>query len=146
LMQEFGLCTAPRGEPGRTITDEFLGAPCPQYLASEDEGAEYYRGVLERLARTGATGAYAWCYADYDARIFDRPPLATAIRERTCGIVRADGSEKPVCAVLRAFAAKLARGDVALGQRPRVLDVPTDTYYTDPAGHCARLYHAWCAR
>ncbi|HEU4747762.1 MAG TPA: cellulase family glycosylhydrolase, partial [Gemmatimonadaceae bacterium] len=34
LMQEFGLCTAPPGSPGQTITDVFLGRPLRQYLAS----------------------------------------------------------------------------------------------------------------
>ncbi|MEO5815206.1 MAG: hypothetical protein ABIT20_07995, partial [Gemmatimonadaceae bacterium] len=38
LMQEFGLCTAPPGSDGSTITDDFLGQPRTQYLASEAEG------------------------------------------------------------------------------------------------------------
>jgi hypothetical protein len=93
LMQEFGLCTAPQGAVGRTITDDFLGAPRSQYLASEHEGAAYYEAVLNGLVKMGAAGAYAWSYGDYDARLFDRAPLSTAIRERTFGLVRADGSE-----------------------------------------------------
>ena len=67
LMQEFGACTAPPGSPGRMITDDFLGDLKPQYLASEEEQAAYFETVLERLVETGAAGAYAWCYADYDA-------------------------------------------------------------------------------
>ena len=51
-------------------------------------------GLVGGLAANSAAGAYAWCYADYDARLFDRPPLDNAVRERTFGIVRADGSEK----------------------------------------------------
>jgi endo-1,4-beta-mannosidase len=47
LMQEFGLCTAPPGSPGRTITDDFLGQQTPQYLASEEEQATYYEAVLK---------------------------------------------------------------------------------------------------
>lgn len=74
LMQEFGLCTAPQGKLGQTITDDFLGQPLSQYLASEDEAAQYYDAVLERLLLTGAAGAYAWCYGDYESRLFDRPP------------------------------------------------------------------------
>src|SRR5207237_227982 len=102
-MQEFGLCTAPPGVAGHTIVDDFLGSPREQYLASEEEAAVYYDAVLERLAATGAAGAYAWCYSDYDAALFGRPPLATAVRERTFGVVRADGSEKPAASVFRAF-------------------------------------------
>jgi endo-1,4-beta-mannosidase len=140
LMHEFGLCTAPPGQPGRTITDDFLGRPLPQYLASEEEGARYYQEVLERLVATGAAGAYAWCYGDYHPRLFDRPPLASALRERSFGLVRADGSEKPACAVWRSFA-----GRQASSQPPRrALDVSADEYYEDPAAHVRRLYRRWC--
>jgi hypothetical protein len=145
LMQEFGLCTAPRGSPGRTITDNFLGQPRSQYLASEEEAASYYERVLARLVESGAAGAYAWCYADYDARLFGRRPLDTAIRERTFGLVRADGSEKPAAAVFRAFRTRRDAGSVAVGAVPNVLDIPADDYYADPADHFARLYAAWCS-
>ena len=147
LMQEFGLCTAPPGAPGTTITDDFLGVPRAQYLASEDEGARYYELVLERLVRTGAAGAYAWCYADYDRRLWGRPPFSTAIRERTFGLVRADGTEKAAAAVFRALRARRDAG--ALGMpalRERLLDVSADEYYRDPARHFARLYGVWLGR
>jgi endo-1,4-beta-mannosidase len=143
LMHEFGICTAPQGSPGITITDDFLGRSLSQYLASEEEGARYYEQVLERLAATGAAGAYAWCYGDYDATLFGRPPFDKAIRERSFGLVRADGSEKPAAEVVRAFAARLARGDVALGRAPKVLDVTVDAYYAEPQRHFRRLYERW---
>jgi hypothetical protein len=96
LMQEFGMCTAPMGSAGRTITDDFLGTPRAQYLASEEEQASYYEAVLERLLNTGAAGVLERpFFCDYDARLFSLPPLATAVRERTFGLIRADGSEKP---------------------------------------------------
>jgi len=147
LMQEFGLCTAPRGAAGMTITDDFLGAPRAQYLASEEEGAEYYEGVLERLVRTGAAGAYAWCYADYDSRLFGRPPLATAVRERSFGLVRADGGEKPAAGVFRALRTRRDAGTLAAAQPvSRLLDVSADEYYRDPNRHFARLYATWLSR
>ncbi|HVS60382.1 MAG TPA: hypothetical protein VHE82_06785, partial [Gemmatimonadaceae bacterium] len=152
LMQEFGLCTAPPGSPGQTITDDFLGTPISQYLASEEEAAKYYDEVLERLAKTGAAGAYAWCYADYDPRLFDRPPFTTAVRERTFGLVRADGSEKPVADVFRRFrkrrdAGALGRADSRVGSEiPQVLDVTADEYYRAPSAHFERLYGRWLSR
>lgn len=146
LMHEFGICTAPQGSPGRTITDDFLGRSLPQYLASEAEGAQYYETVLERLAATGAAGAYAWCYGDYDPRLFGRAPFATAIRERSFGLVRADGSEKPAAEVVRRFAKHLAHGQVAFGVAPKVLDVTVDAYYAEPARHFRRLYARWLAQ
>jgi endo-1,4-beta-mannosidase len=145
LMQEFGICTAPPGSPGVTISDDFLGQPRAQYLASEDEGAGYYGAVLERLAATGATGAYAWCYGDYDAQLFDRAPFDTALRERSFGLVRADGSEKPACTVIRSFASRLARGEISFGSAPKVLDVGVDAYYAAPEDNFRRLYERWLA-
>ena len=147
LMQEFGLCTAPAGAPGQTITDDFLGRPLKQYLASEEEAAEYYDAVLQRLAGIGAAGAYAWCYGDYDSRLFNREPLAAAVRERTFGLVRADGSEKPAAAVFRNFR-KSRDADARSGSQmgaavPRVLDVSADEYYRAPGKHFARLYAKW---
>jgi beta-galactosidase len=146
LMHEFGICTAPQGTPGLTITDDFLGRPLPQYLASEEEGAHYYDEVLERLAITGAAGAYAWCYGDYAPALFNRAPFDTAIRERSFGLVRSDGSEKPAAGVVRAFAARLGRGEIAMGHAPKVLDVTADAYYAEPARHFRRLYEQWVAR
>lgn len=143
LMQEFGLCTAARGEPGRSIADDFLGRSRTQYLASEDEGATYYESVLNRLAQTGAAGACAWCYGDYDSSLFSRPPLNMAIRERTFGLVRADGSEKPAAQVFRALRRRRDAGDLARGEKPDVLDVSADEYYRSPAAHFERLYRAW---
>lgn len=146
LMHEFGICTAPKGSPGLTITDDFLGRPMPQYLASEEEGARYYEQVLERLAATGAAGAYAWCYGDYDPKLFGRAPFDTAIRERSFGLVRADGTEKPAAEVVRAFAARLSRKEVPFGLAPRVLDLPVDDYYAEPERHFRRLYDRWIAQ
>ncbi|HKC81221.1 MAG TPA: cellulase family glycosylhydrolase [Gemmatimonadaceae bacterium] len=145
LMQEFGMCTASPGTAGRTITDDFLGTPRSQYLASEGEQSSYYETVLERLLETGAAGAYAWCYGDYDDRLFSRPPLATAVRERTFGIVRTDGSEKPAADVFRRFSERRLEGPFVHGEVPRVLDVSPDEYYRDPARHFGRLYSTWVA-
>jgi endo-1,4-beta-mannosidase len=145
LMHEFGICTAPPGSPGLTITDDFLGQPLPQYLASEEEGARYYEEVLERLAATGAAGAYAWCYGDYHPTLFGRAPFDIAVRERSFGLVRADGTDKPAAEVVRAFAARLERGEVTFGSAPKVLDVTADAYYAAPGRHFRRLYEQWIA-
>jgi endo-1,4-beta-mannosidase len=145
LMQEFGLCTAAPGVAGHSFTDDFLGAPRAQYLASEQEGAEYYAAVMERLVETGAAGAYAWCYTDYDARLFDRPPLATAVRERTFGLVRGDASEKPAARVFRELRRRRDAGELTSGVVPHILDVSADEYYEDPGAHFDRLYASWLA-
>ena len=146
LMQEFGLCTAPPGAAGRTIIDDFLGQSREQYLASEEEAAMYYDAVLDRLVRTGAAGAYGWCYGDYDESLFDRPPFATAVRERTFGLVRADGGEKPAVDVFKAWRKRRETGTMAPAPVAPALDVTADDYYRAPSAHFARLYADWLSR
>ena len=144
LMQEFGLCTAPPGSPGVTITDDFLGRPLQQYLASEEEAAQYYQEVLDRLIATGAAGAYAWCYGDYHPERFGRPPIDRAVRERSFGLVRADRSEKPAARVFAELARRREAGDLRRGrERAPLLDVTTDEFHADPARHVRRLYARW---
>lgn len=145
LMQEFGLCTAPPGVAGHSFPDDFLGQPKMQYLASEEEGATYYSEVMERLIATGAAGAYAWCYPDYDESLFERPPLKITVRERTFGIVRADGTEKPAADVFRQLRKRRDAGQLVRGAIPRILDVTPDEYYRTPTEHFNRLYAAWTA-
>jgi endo-1,4-beta-mannosidase len=107
--------------------------------------------VLDRLVRTGAGGAYAWCYADYDPRLYDRAPFATAVRERSFGLVRSDGTEKPAAEVFRRFrkhrdAEGLETDKARAREIPKVLDVTADEYYRDPTSHFARLYARWLSR
>lgn len=71
---------------------------------NEKEMAEYAAGVLERLHAAGALGAFWWCWADYSQRLRDYPPFDRAPHELGFGLIRADGSEKPVASILRAFA------------------------------------------
>lgn len=145
LMQEFGACTAPPGQPSQTITDDFLGEPRPQYLLSEEEEAHYYAAVLSRLYQIGALGAFAWCYADYAPSLWHRPPLDLAQRERTFGLVRTDYSLKPAAHVFRDFARDLATGTLASrygpwGKQRHHLAVDPATYYQAPATHFREQY------
>ena len=91
-----------------------LGNPaCPPGTASphggwaclqEDEMALYARAVLERLHADGRLGGWWWCWADYDPALRETPPFDRAPHELRFGMIRADGSEKPVAAALSAFA------------------------------------------
>ena len=142
LFQEFGLCTAQPGQPGGYIEDEFLGERRQQYLAGEEEGGSYYREVLEKLHRAGSLGAFAWCFGDYDPSIWDRPPLDRAIRERSFGITRADGSLKPAGAEFQRFARRLRKGDLqGWGAEKVTFPISTEQYYRDPTRHFREMYH-----
>ena len=68
------------------------------------------------------------------------------MRERTFGLVRADGSEKPAAAVFRALRARRDAGTLGTTNSEfRLLDVSADEYYRDPSRHFARLYARWLA-
>ncbi|MBV8748959.1 MAG: hypothetical protein JO103_04520, partial [Candidatus Eremiobacteraeota bacterium] len=116
LFSEFGNPTCPPGKlapfervalpdepPNPTISPDDLVLATYACL-TEDEMAWYCTQVLERLHADGRLGAYWWCWADYADDLRDEPPFDRAPHELTFGIIRSDGSEKPVAAALAAFA------------------------------------------
>ncbi|MGE5618320.1 MAG: glycoside hydrolase 5 family protein [Sphingomonadaceae bacterium] len=146
LFQEFGLCTAPPGQSGTYIEDEFLGEMKRQYLASEEEAGQYYREVLEKLYLVGSLGAFPWCFSDYDPALWDSPPFDRAVRERSFGLTRADGSLKPAALEYQRFARRLKSGELkGWGSEKLVLPVSTPEYYEDPSRHFQEQYR-WYLR
>lgn len=106
LMEEFGGPTAQPGEPSHFMKwTETNGREREQFMASEEEFAEFIRQTLPRLQDSGATGAVVWCFADYVPELWDRPPCQNAQHERFFGLVRPDGSLKPHAKVMQEFAA-----------------------------------------
>ena len=71
---------------------------------TEQENAAYCTAVLDRLHADGRLGAYFWCWADYAQALHAEAPFDRATHELSFGIIRSDGSEKPVAAALAAFA------------------------------------------
>jgi len=136
LFSEFGNPTCPphKLSPYERVAlpDEIpnpVVAPDDPVLAAyacltEAEMAAYCTGVLERLHADGRLGAYWWCWADYAAELSGEPPFDRAPHELTFGIVRSDGSEKPVASALAAFARE-ARSVLAPNDLPSI----ADTYY-----------------
>lgn len=141
MAEEFGACTTARGEPSATWEWPAFGRPRTQFMASEDEFAEYLEAVLDNLLTTGSTGAMLWCFADYTEQLWPEPPCDEAIHERFFGLVRPDGSLKPHAEVIRRFAARSPM--VGEPNRPVALDVSHDEYYEAPRHHAERLYQAW---
>jgi endo-1,4-beta-mannosidase len=94
LFTDFG---DPECPPGATQVDDFA-------CLDEAEMAGYASDVLQRLHARGALGAFWWCWADYDPALAQLPPFDRAPHELRFGIVRSDGSAKPVAATLAQFA------------------------------------------
>jgi endo-1,4-beta-mannosidase len=124
MFSEFGLPTAPRGEPG---------APP---LVAEDAAATYTQRVLDGLRLAGCTGAMLWCYGDYDPRIWTHPPLDEAVHERSFGLWRADGSAKPAVGVV----GPLAGATRSVLPDDGWIDIDADRYWQRPGVELPRLY------
>jgi endo-1,4-beta-mannosidase len=114
LFSEFGNPTCP---PGRTSPYDRVPLPDDPPLPpvndamhaayaclTEAEMATYGRAVIDRLHADGRLGAYWWCWADYADALANEPPFDRAPHERSFGIIRADGSAKPVAQMLSTIA------------------------------------------
>jgi endo-1,4-beta-mannosidase len=141
LMEEFGGCTAAPGAESYAWKWTAYGQPREQFMASEEDLADYIRAVLPKLVEVGATGAMVWCYADYIESLWDKPPCSESRHERFFGFVRPDGTLKPHAKVLQDFAA--TKPTVQPATRTLELDVTPDEYYADPARHYPRLYQKY---
>ena len=150
LFSEFGNPTCP---PGKVSPFERVALPdeppLPQIAAddplratyaclNESEMARYATDVLDRLHADGRLGAYWWCWADYADALRATPPFDRAPHELSFGIVRSDGSEKPVAAALAAFA-QSARS-VVPARDPQMFE---PAYYADLPGSTREAYERY---
>jgi len=142
LMEEFGGCTAQPGEPSHIMKwTETNGREREQFMASEDDFAEFLSLTIPKLQDSGATGAMLWCYADYVPELWDLPPCQNAQHERWFGLVRPDGSLKPHAKVIQEFAKS----------KPQVKPIPAyakltidpEAYYQNTLGHLVELYEKY---
>jgi endo-1,4-beta-mannosidase len=115
LFNEFGNPTCPQGQVSPYDRVPLPGEPQPEAkdlppnaapfaCLTEDEMATYCSNVLDRLQRRGALGAFWWNWADYAKELWQTPPFDQAPHELTFGIIRSDGSDKPVAHALQRFA------------------------------------------
>lgn len=139
LMEEFGGCTALPGEASYMMKwKETNGRDREQFMASEEDFAEFLSLTIPKLQHSGATGAMLWCYADYIPELWNVPPCQNAVHERFFGLVRPDGSLKPHAKVIQEFAKT----------KPMVQPIPeyakinitADEFYKEPLGNLVDLY------
>ena len=144
LMEEFGGCTALPGEATYTMKwTETNGREREQFMASEEDFAEFLRLTIPKLQHSGATGAMLWCYPDYIPELWDVPPCQNSQHERFFGLVRPNGSLKPHAKVIQEFAKT----------NPLVLPIPeyakltvdAEEFYKEPLPHLVDLYQKYLA-
>ena len=144
LMEEFGGCTALPGEATYTMKwAETNGREREQFMASEEDFAEFLRLTIPKLQHSGATGAMLWCYADYIPELWNRPPCQNAVHERFFGLVRPDGSLKPHAKVIQDFAK--TKPQVQPIPEYAKLNVNPDEFYKEPLPHLVDLYQKYLA-
>jgi endo-1,4-beta-mannosidase len=89
------------GNPACTPGEQTIGSfEC----LDEDEMAAYAYTVLVRLHAIGTIGAMWWCWSDYHNALYNVPPCDKAPHELHFGMIRADGTERPVARLLAQFA------------------------------------------
>jgi endo-1,4-beta-mannosidase len=147
IFTEFGGPTCPpnRRSPFDRVAlpDEppqpIIAADDPEFATyaclTPDEMSAYCSSVLARLLAAGHRGAYWWCWADYADALAGEPPFDRAPHEMSFGIVRSDGTEKPVAQALRAFAA----------ERHEIVDAPRDEAGVSETEYYRGLPHATAA-
>jgi endo-1,4-beta-mannosidase len=144
LYEEFGLATREHDAPsGYEQIRLPLGHEFTQWFSSDQDGAEYYDGVLNRLHRVGAIGAFTWCFGDYTRDLWDCPPCDHVRHERFFGLFRADHKLKSLGQVVSKFAK--SNPTVQSPERQVKLDISPDEYYRDPMKHLPGLYERFGA-
>jgi endo-1,4-beta-mannosidase len=143
LMEEFGGCTAEPERESYYWEWEALGIKRRQFMASEEDLADYLRQVLPKLQESGATGAMVWCYADYIQELWEKPPCSTAKHERFFGLVRPDGSLKPHAKAIQEFAA--TKPQVQPIPEWAKLDIDAKEFYSDPNQMVRKHYPTYLA-
>ena len=139
LMEEFGGCTALPGEATYNMKwTETNGREREQFMAGEEDFAEFLSLTIPKLHDSGATGAFLWCYADYHQDLWDRAPCQNQWHERFFGLVRPDGSLKLHARVIQDFA-KTNPQVKPIPEYAR-LKVNPDEFYADPLAHLVDLY------
>lgn len=142
VMANLGLATR-SGEMAGWVVDSAFGRSTYTYLADEEQQAAFVADSLTALYRAGVAGVWLAAYADAAPELWTTPPFDQSIRERSLGLVRADGREKPAAAALRDFAARLRQNAPGTPGAPPDLDLDPADYWRAPAGTLRRLFQEW---
>lgn len=153
LMEEFGGCTLPpdplqdpklEAVEGNYWEWDCCGEQRRQFMASEEEMAQYLDLVLSKLRDSGARGAVLWCFADYHQDLWSLPPCDESLHERFFGLVRPDGSWKPHAFTVQCFSQSLSQKQPSPSSIQKV-SVDPEEFYKEPRANAVRLYGQFVA-
>lgn len=139
LVENLGLPTAASGQSG-WIDDRAYGSPQRTFLAGEERQGQVLGDRLRDLHAAHAQGVILAAWGDYRPELWRLPPLDLARRERSLGLLRADGSEKPAALAVQRFAEELRAETLGRpGRRPLDLGVDLEEYRRGPGAVLQRL-------
>ncbi|HTX58416.1 MAG TPA: hypothetical protein VMH02_01980 [Verrucomicrobiae bacterium] len=132
------LCQLMQSFAAKPVLFSELGNPSSSV---DDETMRYYAyAVIDRLHARGALGAMWWCWADYAPELDELPPFDCAEHELHFGIVRSDGTEKPVAQALARFAGEARQ---IVPPPPPIADEAA--FYASLPQGIAALFREYCA-
>ena len=118
-----GLPTAPPGQ--RSLSRDGI------YYANEEEAAEHLAQVIALARQMDLPSLWFWRWADVPEDHWRVPPYDRPNWRRVTGLLRADGSEKPLVQALTSEASSLDFPD---------FDVDLDAYHHDPYHYLNALW------
>jgi endo-1,4-beta-mannosidase len=124
---------------GRWAEEHVFGRPQTIFYGDTEQQAAYYETALQRLYQAGAAGIWLASYSDYAQANAHTPPFDWAPRERSLGIIDAQGNEKPAAGVIRAFATELRRQQWKCASATRQL-IDTERHWHNPQASIADLW------
>lgn len=133
LLGAFGISTDPGG---RMLCEADRLKLQDVEMASEEDGAVYYRGVLELLISAGIPGAFVWCFSDYEPVLWGMPPFDRHLHERYCGLFRWDGSPKEAVKWVAVADRWIPKRELGFDW----IDIQPEEYWECPMDHLKRLY------
>lgn len=130
LVANLGLASAPDNQ-ARWIADRAFGRVARSYLATEDEQAAFLESSLQTLWQAGASGIWLAAYGDVPRDLWGVAPFDRFQRERTIGLLRADGREKAAAEVVRRFAHE--HRDKQIHAPASLMEFDPERYWHKPA-------------
>ncbi len=134
LFSEFGNPACAPNEAHPELAKPFA-------CLTEREMADYCIAVVDRLQSRGALGAMWWCWSDYDEALAALPPFDLATHEFRFGMVRANGTLKPVAHALAALATR----EMSVLPQTHPPFVDETEYYAAMPGAIAANYERYLA-
>ncbi len=133
ILGGFGLPLRP--PPGILNTTDLTKVNRLQ-LFSEGDAEMHFSKVLDLLRHNGVGGAFAWCFADLDSSIWDKPPYDERVDERFYGLFRVNGSAKRTCKIMSDF----PRQRISEVSDKSWIDMDINEYYDNPPRGLKHLY------